>query len=129
MTVTPAPDRGGDRLELRGIRVTGVHGVLHYEQQQAQPFEVDLDLELAHSRAAASDDLADTANYAAAVEAAAAVVGGRSHQLLESLAAAIADAVLADPVVAVVTVTVRKLRPPVPYQMASAGARLTRGRI
>lgn len=117
-----------DRIEVRGIRVTGVHGVLPEERQRAQPFEIDLDLDLVHRRAAGSDELADTADYGAAVSAVVDVVSMRSFRLLESLASAVADAVLADPMVEAVTVTVRKLRPPVPYQVASAGVRLRRVR-
>ena len=47
--------------------------------------------------AGSSDDLAATADYAAAVDAAVAVVRGPPRRLLESLAGAVADAVLADP--------------------------------
>ena len=32
-----------DRIELRGLRVLGVHGALPDEQVRAQPFEIDLD--------------------------------------------------------------------------------------
>ena len=35
-----------DRIQLRGLRAMGTHGVLPEEQQRAQPFEVDLDLEV-----------------------------------------------------------------------------------
>jgi len=126
--ISMVAEADSDRIELRGLRVTGVHGVLPEEQDRAQPFEIDLDLVLAHRRAATSDDLADTADYGAAVATAAGAVTGRRHRLLESLAAAIADGVLADPSIAAVTVTVRKLRPPVPYELASAGVRLTRVR-
>ena len=59
--------------------------------------------------------------------AAAGVVAGEHHQLLERLAARIADAVLAlDPRIDSVTVTVRKLRPPVPVDLASAAVTITR---
>ncbi len=56
------------------------------------------------------------------------MVAGAPHHLLESLAGAIADAVLADAHVTSVTVAVRKLRPPVPYDVESTGVRLTRPR-
>ena len=52
-----------DRIELRGLRVLGAHGVLPEEQQRAQPFEVDLDLELDLRPAGRSDALADTVDY------------------------------------------------------------------
>ena len=64
----PPPDRdraqlersGHDRIEIRGLRVLGTHGVLPEEQQRAQPFEVDLDLELDLRRAGRSDRLEAT---------------------------------------------------------------------
>lgn len=116
-----------DRIELRGLRASGVHGVLPEERVQAQPFEVDLDIEADLSRAASSDDLSDTIDYGRVVDAAARVITDESHQLLERIAARIADDVLAcDPRATSVTVTVRKLRPPVAIELATSGVRLTR---
>lgn len=102
--------------------------MLAEEQHRAQPFELDLDLEVDLGPAAASDDVADTVDYGAVVEMAGRIVATESFGLLESLAARIADALLADPRVGAVTVAVRKLRPPVPVDLASAGVRLTRSR-
>jgi dihydroneopterin aldolase len=116
----------GDRIEIRGLRLVGVHGLLPEERSRPQPFEIDLDLELDMTAAAAGDDLTLTADYGAVIDTAAAVVGGAPHDLLESLASAIATSVLADAHVTSVTVAVRKLRPPVPYDVASTGVRLTR---
>jgi dihydroneopterin aldolase len=118
----------GDRVEVRGLRFDAVHGVLAHERLGPQPFEVDLDLYLDTAPAVSSDDIGDSADYAAAADAAAAVMAGPAHNLVESLAGAIADAVLADPRVEAVTVAVRKLAPPVPHVVASAGVRLHRRR-
>jgi dihydroneopterin aldolase len=118
----------GDRIEVRGLRLVGVHGLLPEERNRPQPFEVDLDLEVDLDKAAATDNLVDTADYGAVIEATATVVAGPPHDLLESLAGAIAEAVLDDPQVLSVTVGVRKLHPPVPHQVASTGVRLTRTR-
>lgn len=118
----------GDRIEIRGLVVDAVHGVHEDERAAPQPFEVDLDLEVDTAGAAAGDALDATADYALAVRAASAVLLGPPRRLLETLAEEIADAVLADPVVAAVTVAVRKLRPPVPERLASAGVRITRRR-
>ena len=116
-----------DRIELRGLRVLGVHGALPEEQDRAQPFEVDLDVEADLSVAGASDDLADTVDYGALAAVVAAVVGGERFRLLERLAERMAAQVAdADPRIRAVTVTVRKLRPPVPVDLASAGVRITR---
>ena len=66
-------------------------------------------------------------NYGAVVTAVERVVDGESHQLLERLASRITDDVLAlDPRITSVTVTVRKLRPPVPVDLAWAGVTITR---
>ena len=119
---------GADRIELRGLRVVGTHGVLPEERERAQPFELDLDVEVDLGPAAASDDVADTVDYGAVAEAAARVVATESFGLLEALAARVADVVLADGRVGAVTVGVRKLRPPVAVDLASAGVRITRRR-
>lgn len=116
----------GDRIEVRGLRVEAVHGVLEHERAAPQPFEIDLDLYLDVAPAVASDDLTRTADYAAATDAVVAVMGGTPHRLLESLAGAIADAVLADARVESVSVTVRKLRPPLSHTVTSTGVRIHR---
>ena len=115
-----------DRIELRGLRLTGHHGALPGEQDRAQPFEVDLEVEVDLRRPGATDDLSDTLDYGALVSAAARVVGSERYRLLERLAQRIADEVGGAPGVRSVTVTVRKLRPPVPHDLASAGVRITR---
>ena len=117
-----------DRIELRGLRLSGHHGALPGEQDEAQPFELDLDVETDLVAAGASDDLADTVDYGQLVRRAAAVVAGERWRLLERIGARVAEEVLAaDERIAAVTVVVRKLRPPVP-DLASAGVRVTRRR-
>ena len=123
-----AAPAGGDRIEVRGLRALGRHGCLPEEKERDQPFEVDLDLELDLSAAGRSDDLADTLDYGALTRAAADVVTGEPSALLERLAERIAEVALEDARVASVTVAVRKLRPPVPLDLASAGVRITRRR-
>jgi dihydroneopterin aldolase len=119
----------GDRIELRGLRLLVRCGVLPHEQSQAQPVEVDLDLVLDLSRAAASDDLADTIDYGAVCTATEQAATEQQFALLERLADAIADAALSmDGRIDAVDVAVRKLRPPVPQQLETAGVRLTRAR-
>lgn len=115
-------------IELRGLRVLGTHGVLEEEQARPQPFEVDLDVHVALDKAGTTDDLADTVDYAHLAGLVSGVIGGEHHELLERLAERIADSVLTYPQVRTVVVAVRKLRPPVPYDLASAGVRLTRHR-
>lgn len=118
-----------DRIELRGLRVVGTHGVLPEEQQRAQPFEVDLDVEADLRRAGASDRLEDTIDYGSLAEAVAAIVANERHALIERLAERVAERVLEDDDrVTAVTVTVRKLRPPVPVALETAAVRVRRER-
>jgi dihydroneopterin aldolase len=119
----------GDRIVLQGVRALGAHGVLPEEQQRPQPFEVDLDLEVDLVPAGRSDSLADTVDYGAITAAVAGVIGGPHANLMEHLAERIAAAVLASaPLATEVTVTLRKTRPPVPYELASAGVTIQRRR-
>jgi dihydroneopterin aldolase len=119
-----------DRIEVRGLRVMGIHGVLAHERERAQPFEVDLDLVVDMTKAARSDDLADTVDYSAVVARAESIVAGpHSFQLLEALADAIATESLAlDRRLRAVRVWVRKLDPPVPERVGSVGVSITRRR-
>ncbi len=119
----------GDRIELRDLRVLGVHGVLAEERQRAQPFSVDLDVWVDTTPAGATDDLAATVDYAALAALAHDVVADGSFALLEAVADAVARAVLDhDERVGAVAATVRKLRPPVPLDLGSGGVRGVRRR-
>jgi dihydroneopterin aldolase len=118
----------GDRIELRGLRAVGAHGVLPEERERAQPFEVDIDIEVDLSAAGATDDLSDTLDYGALAAAAEKVVATEHHALLERLAHRIAEEVGGDPRVSAVRVSIRKLRPPVPLDLATAGVTVTRVR-
>jgi len=119
---------GGDRIELRGLRALGVCGALPEEQERAQPLEVDLDIVADLSVAGESDDLDDTVDYGAVCELVERVITTERFRLLERLAGRIAELVLSDDRVRGVSVTVRKLRPPVAQMVDSTGVRITRAR-
>lgn len=119
----------GDLIELRGLHLAGIVGVLPHERQQAQPLELDLDVGLDLAAAGGSDELGDTVDYGALCDAVEHVVTTTRYALLEALGEHVARAVLdADPRIESVTVSVRKLRPPVAQQLSTSGVRLTRGR-
>ncbi len=126
MVVRDPLGAGDDHLLIRGLRVVGTHGALPEERERPQPFEVDLDILVDMSPAGRSDDLSDTVDYGAVVGDVVAVVTGQRFLLLEALAEAVAGTVLAWGAVEGVTVTVRKLRPPVPADLAWAGVSITR---
>lgn len=117
-----------DRIEIRGLRTLGVCGVLPEEQERPQPLEVDLAIEADLAAAGATDDLADTIDYAVMIEAVERVVVSERFRLLERLAARLAEVVLADERVSAVEVAVRKLRPPVAHHVGTTGVRIVRSR-
>ena len=115
-----------DRILISGLREMGVHGVLPEEQERAQPFGVDVELLVDLTRAGASDALDDTVDYGAVCEAVRSVIATEHHQLLERLAARIADVCRTDARVQGVVVEVRKLEPPVSAQVDHVGVRIER---
>jgi dihydroneopterin aldolase len=117
-----------DRITLLGMQFMGRHGVTDDERATAQPFEVDLVLRLDLSKPAATDDLADTINYATLFDLARSVVEGSSFHLLEALAGAIGDAVLAAHPADEVEVRVRKPKAPLPGAFETVEVRIRRRR-
>jgi dihydroneopterin aldolase len=98
---------------VTAIRELGTHGVLPEEQTRPQPFEVDVELVVDLREAGDTDALEDTVDYAAVCEAVRRIVRQERYQLLERLAARIAEVCGADERVEHVVVTVRKMHAPV----------------
>jgi dihydroneopterin aldolase len=117
-----------DRVELRGLRVRGHHGVFDFERRDGQDFVVDLTVWLDLAPAAASDDLADTLHYGELAQRVAAIVGGPPADLIETVAGRIADEVLTDPRVDAVEVTLHKPQAPIPFDFADVAVVLHRTR-
>ena len=102
-----------DELALLGLECWGHHGVLEHERRDGQPFVVDLVLGLHTGPAAASDDLADTVDYAGLALAVKSAVERDPVDLIETLAERIADVCLTDDRVDWCRVTVHKPRAPI----------------
>jgi len=118
-----------DRIVLTNLRFEARHGVHGWERETAQPFEVDVVLELDLAPAGRSDDLAKTVDYGRVYDEVALVLDGPSRNLLESLAASIAGALLGR-FEAVEAVVIRIRKPAVrlggPVDHASVEIRRTR---
>lgn len=115
-----------DFIEIRGLRALGKHGLAPGEKDQPQPFEIDLNLYLDLSRAAETDDIQQTVDYGPLCSRIVDLVGSESFDLIEILAERIAAIAKTDERVDRVTVSLRKLRPPVAEHLASAGVTITR---
>ncbi|WP_114907510.1 2-amino-4-hydroxy-6-hydroxymethyldihydropteridine diphosphokinase [Ornithinimicrobium murale] len=129
MPEAPVPaQRRPDLITLTGVSAYGYHGVLASEKTDGQEFCVDLALEVDLSRAAASDDLAHTVNYAEVAADAVALLAGPSQDLIETVAGQIADATLTRPLVEAVEVTLHKPHAPVGVPFGDVTVRLRRER-
>lgn len=117
---------GLDRIELRGLRVFGYHGVLDSEQQEGQEFLIDAVLWLDTAPAAATDDLSLTVNYAALADRLVAIAAGPPVQLIETLARRLADAAVAEPLAREVAITVHKPQAPVGHPVQDVSVTIRR---
>jgi dihydroneopterin aldolase len=80
-------------VELYGLEVPGAHGVEEAERQAPQAFLYDLRLQVAD--AATSDRLEDTIDYREVVRSVQELSDSRQFRLLEAMAAAVADTLVA----------------------------------
>ena len=97
-------------IRILGMRFWGRHGADPGERDRPQPIDVDVDMTCDLQAAAASDDLADTIDYAGVYRRCERVVSEGSYTLLESIAGHIMTAVMHDSRVLEATVRVRKPR-------------------
>jgi dihydroneopterin aldolase len=96
-------------VQLEGLEVFGRHGVLEEERREGQTFFYDIELDV--SEAALSDLIEDAVDYREVAACVQEVSDGRNFQLLEALAAAVADSILERFAVQRVRVRVRKPNP------------------
>jgi 7,8-dihydroneopterin aldolase/epimerase/oxygenase len=96
-------------VELDSLEVFGRHGVLDEERREGQMFHYDVRLEV--SDAALSDRIEDAVDYRLVAECVREISESNAFNLIEALAAAVADAVLARFEVERVRVRVRKPHP------------------
>ncbi len=114
------------RIELHGLELRALHGVLAEERRDGQRFLFDVELDVGEE-AARSDRIEDAVDYRAVAAVVREISDERAHHLLESLAVAVADALLARFPVERVAVRVRKpdvvLDPPVEWSAVSVERR------
>lgn len=117
-----------DRIELRGLKVRGNHGVFEHEREDGQDFVVDITVWLDLAAAAASDDLADTLDYGGLAKRAAAVIAGPPRNLIETVSAEIAEDVMTDDRVHAVEVVLHKPNAPIPLTFSDVAVVARRSR-
>ena len=117
-----------DRIELRGLTVRGNHGVFDHERRDGQDFVVDITVWIDLAAAAASDDLNDTFDYGVLAKRAADIVAGPARDLIETVAAEIAQDVMTDARVHAVDVVLRKPHAPIPLTFSDVAVVARRSR-
>jgi dihydroneopterin aldolase len=115
-----------DSIRLTGLRVRGHHGVLPEERRDGQDFVVDAVLHLDLRAAGETDDLTRTVHYGELAERLAAVVAGEPVDLLETLAARLAQVCLRSGPVDRVEVTVHKPSAPIPLELTDVSVTVVR---
>jgi len=107
-----------DSIRILNLQFNVCHGVRPEEETLPQPFEVDVEITLDLSEAAASDRLKDTLDYSRIVAAVREVMNGERCRLLEHLAGRIVERVCELVRCGEVVVRVRKPRAPlvVPFK-------------
>lgn len=117
-----------DRITLTGLQVRGNHGVFDHEKRDGQDFFVDITVWIDLGEAAANDDLKQTLDYGELAERAAAIVAGPSRDLIETVAAEIADGVMTDARVHAAEVTIHKPNAPISLTFADVAVTIRRSR-
>lgn len=108
-------------LELHGLELHGYHGVLPEERERGQRFVFDVALRVGEP---SGDAIEETVDYRLVASVVRQVSDARAYVLLETLAAAVADALLERFPAEHVRVRVRKpeveLDPPVEFAAVTA---------
>jgi 7,8-dihydroneopterin aldolase/epimerase/oxygenase len=114
-------------VEVAGLELHGYHGVNEDERREGQRFLFDVWLDVPGS-AAESDRIEDAVDYRQVVALVREISDGRAYGLLEALAAAVADALLARFPVDRARVRVRKpdVRLDAPVEHSAATVERTR---
>ena len=117
-----------DQIQIRGLRVYAYHGVKESEKEKGQPFELDITLWTDIRRAGATDRLEDTINYSRVARRVLSLMHEQKDDLIERVAARVAEGILADFPAEGVTVCLKKPRAPIAADFAYVAVEITRWR-
>ena len=115
-----------DRIIVRGLRVSAHVGVGDEERSRTQVLLVGVEAWRSLSRAAQSDEIADTIDYGVLVQDLTRLVGRTEARLLERIAGLVSDHVLSLPEVSKVVVEIAKESPPVDEKLDYVSVRIER---
>ena len=117
-----------DSISLIGLRAFAYHGVSAEEQDSGQLFIIDVTIHADLTRAAASDDLADTIDYGAVATEISDRVARERWNLIERVAERVAELVLENELVESVEVRIHKPAAPIPVPFEDVVVQVRRSR-
>ena len=98
----------GDRIFLHGLTVECIIGFIDWERRVRQTVVVDLEMPVDCTRAAATDDVADTLDYKKVAKRALEFIGASEYRLVETLAHRLALVILEEFAVEWVRISLNK---------------------
>lgn len=117
-----------DCISITGLRASAFHGVLEHERRTGQEFLIDVVVRFPQDDAAATDDLDRTVHYGELAEEIVEAVERDPVDLIETVAARVAEIVLAHDLVHEVSVTVHKPSAPISVPFSDVSVTIHRGR-
>jgi 7,8-dihydroneopterin aldolase/epimerase/oxygenase len=117
-----------DIIRMRDVTVFPRLGVAEIEKEWVQKVTLDVELFLDLTRAVATDDVAQTADYQKVYRRIHDIAQGRKFHLIESLAGEIADMILSEFPIEKTIVRVRKTNLPFDAHMSGVEVELERRR-
>ncbi len=116
-----------DKINISSLKVFGTHGVLDIEKKEGQFFYIDAQIGLDMSKAAASDDLDKTVNYADICDKIAEYTSSNSFDLIETLAMGLCELILEYSfLIKSVSITVNKPEAPIKQTVANLSVTISR---
>lgn len=113
------------RILIDNLRIYAFHGVLPQEREVGNDYVITLEIEYPIEKAFESDDINDTLNYAEVAETVKEVMKQPSN-LLEHVAGRIIKALSERyALIESITLSIRKISPPMHFDVDSAGVKVT----
>ncbi|MBK5092353.1 MAG: dihydroneopterin aldolase [Actinobacteria bacterium] len=117
-----------ERILISDLKVFAHHGVLPGEMEKGQDFLFDVEIEVDSSAAIEGDDISETVDYTKVADSVSRIATGERYNLIETLAAKIAEYLIALPGARKATVTVKKPEAPLSVSVGWVGVSVSRER-
>lgn len=119
-----------DKITLKAMQFYGYHGVFDFEQEEGQPFIVDLEMTCDYLEAAKNDDLSLSVSYADVFTVVQHIVENERYQLIEALAYRIVSVLFERfDLLFMIDVEVKKPSAPIDGDFAYASVKMKKNRF